>query len=65
MLILFPSGYSDLGCGHIPGACLAWVPRLERPGAEGTGSMWQAVRLHKEPRVPLPYAEPPGTGVRN
>ena len=59
MLALFPSGHSDLGCGLIPGACLVWFPRLECPGAEGTGSMWQTVRLHKEPRVPLPSAEPP------
>ena len=65
MLTLFPSGHSDLGCGHIPGAWLAWVPRLECPGAEGAPSMWQAVCLHKEPGVLLPSAEPPDTGMRN
>ena len=40
-LTLLPSGHSDLGWGHIPGARVACIPRLECPGAEGSGSRGQ------------------------
>ena len=57
MLTLFPPGNSDLGCCHIPGARVACVPRLRSPGAEGAGSMWQAVNPQNGPRVFFPSAE--------
>ena len=53
MQTLFPSGHSDLGWCHSPGAWLSWVLRLECPGAEGSGSVWQAGSLHNEPGVPV------------
>ena len=31
----------------------AWVPRLDCGGVQGPGRMWQAVRPHDVPGVPL------------
>ena len=53
MLTLHPSGYSNLDWCHKPGDLLAWFPSLECPGAEGAGSMGQAVCLHNGPGVPV------------
>ena len=38
MLILFPSGHNDPGWCHIPGAGLAWIPRLECVGLRELGT---------------------------
>ena len=59
MLILSPSGHSDLGWCLILGACLACVPRLECPGAEGAGGTKQATCLHNGPGVPVALCRAP------
>lgn len=55
MLVLFPSGHSDLGWCHTPGAWLGFVGRLQCPGGERElGSCkWQAGYFHNEPGVPV------------
>ena len=47
-----------------PGAWLVWIPRLECPGAEGAGSMWQAVCLQSGQGVPVASGEPPDSRYR-
>ena len=44
-------------CCHIPGAWLAWVPRLECPGAEGTGSLCRECSSTMDLECLLPSAE--------
>ena len=64
MLPLFPPGNSDLGWCHIPGARLACVPRMECAGAEGAGSLWQAVYLQNRPGVSLPFCRAPNPQIQ-
>ena len=64
MLTLHPSGNSDLGWHHTPGACLAWVPSLESPGAKGTGSVEQAVCLQNAPGVPVALSRVPNLQIQ-
>ena len=58
-LTLLPSGHSDLGWGHIPGARVACIPRLECPGAVGAGSRGQVEYLRKEPGLPVARCSAP------
>ena len=45
--MVFPSGLGDLGCCCLPGACLAWVRRLEDYRAR------QNVRVGQQMTAPL------------
>ena len=53
------SGHSDLGWGHIPGARVVCIPRLECPRADGAGSRGQVECLHKEPGLPVASCSAP------
>lgn len=62
-LTLFPRAQWPAGVTS-PGARLACTPRLESPGAEGAGSMWQCTSKRTWPFLSA-EPQPPDTGRRN